>query len=275
MILILFNFAIKILTEWAMANTKFEYVRTFEKDGCLLPNCWIVVRVDGNGFSEFVKNHKWIKPMDQRGVDLMVKCASRVCEKFRDIRMAFGQSDEFSFVLPKKCNLWKRREAKLVSSFCSYFASSFVFSWPEFFPDTPLQEPPAFDGRCILFPSDQNLRDYLSWRQADTHINHTLNCCFWVLVEKEGLSPADAQKKISGTNTGQKNEMMFQHGLNYNNEPEQYKKGTFIFWSKKPRNEGNSNNDNNSEPGKKSVLQTEFRDIIQDNFWKENEFLLL
>lgn len=27
--------------------------------------------------------------------------------------------------------------------------------------------PPSFDGRVILYPSNRNLRDYLSWRQAD------------------------------------------------------------------------------------------------------------
>ena len=36
----------------------------------------------------------------------------------------------------------------------------------------PLQATPMFDSRAVLYPSDQTLRDYLSWRQADTHINH-------------------------------------------------------------------------------------------------------
>ncbi len=59
-----------------MAGTRFEYVRAFERTHDeLLPNAWIVVRVDGNGFSDFVKTHSWLKPMDQRGVNLMVACA--------------------------------------------------------------------------------------------------------------------------------------------------------------------------------------------------------
>lgn len=36
-----------------MAKSRFEYVREFESytDPSLLPNTWIVVRVDGNGFT--------------------------------------------------------------------------------------------------------------------------------------------------------------------------------------------------------------------------------
>jgi len=34
----------------AMANSRYEYVKFFEKDDSLLPNTWIVVRIDGRGF---------------------------------------------------------------------------------------------------------------------------------------------------------------------------------------------------------------------------------
>lgn len=91
-------------------------------------------------------------------------------------RMAFGQSDEFSFVLGRACTLWKRRESKLVSSFASFFASSFVLLWPWYFPDTPLLEAPAFDARALVLPTDANLRDYLSWRQVRVPRRFPLRC---------------------------------------------------------------------------------------------------
>jgi len=37
-----------------MANTRFEYVKQYEQDDGLLPGCWIVVRLDGKGFSRQV-----------------------------------------------------------------------------------------------------------------------------------------------------------------------------------------------------------------------------
>uniref|UniRef100_A0A0L8FWE6 Probable tRNA(His) guanylyltransferase n=1 Tax=Octopus bimaculoides TaxID=37653 RepID=A0A0L8FWE6_OCTBM len=33
-----------------MAKSRFEYVRDFELDDRCLPNCWLVVRIDGHSF---------------------------------------------------------------------------------------------------------------------------------------------------------------------------------------------------------------------------------
>ena len=57
----------------------------------------------------------------------------------------------------------------------SCFTGSYVRFWGDFFPDTQLQWTPMFDGRAICYPTDAILRDYLAWRQADTHINNQVN----------------------------------------------------------------------------------------------------
>ena len=31
---------------------------------------------------------------------------------------------------------------------------------------TPLKEAPSFDGRLVVYPGGQVVRDYFSWRQA-------------------------------------------------------------------------------------------------------------
>lgn len=49
----------------------------------------------------------------------------------------------------------------------SQFASSYVFYWRDYFEDQPLLYPPGFDGRVVVYPNNQTLKDYLSWRQAD------------------------------------------------------------------------------------------------------------
>lgn len=36
----------------AMAKSKYEYVKLYEADDRLLPGCWIVVRLDGKGFTK-------------------------------------------------------------------------------------------------------------------------------------------------------------------------------------------------------------------------------
>ena len=70
-----------------------------------------------------------------------------------------------------------------MTNIASLFASSYVFHWKDYFNDEPLLYPPAFDGRVVLYPTDQNLRDYLSWRQADCEFHYPLvlhiceRCC--------------------------------------------------------------------------------------------------
>ena len=68
-----------------------------------------------------------------------------------------------------------RRSAKLISVIVSAFTAAFVQSWDAFFPDQPLKSLPIFDARTVCYPSDAVLRDYLSWRQADTHINNQVS----------------------------------------------------------------------------------------------------
>ncbi|EMR11188.1 hypothetical protein PNEG_00781 [Pneumocystis murina B123] len=179
-----------------MANSKYEYVRNFEKHDKLLPNTWIVIRLDGNGFHKFSNKHNFEKPNDIRALNLMNDAATSVFLKFPDIILAYGNSDEYSFVFRKTTQLYDRRESKLITSIVSFFTSNYVFLWPNYFFDTVLRYPPSFDARIILYPSTQNLRDYLSWRQVDCHINNLYNTTFWALVQKGKLSTTDAEKML-------------------------------------------------------------------------------
>ena len=53
--------------------------------------------------------HNYIKPNDDRALDLMSKAAETVMEEFKDIVLAYGQSDEYSFVFKKTTNVYNRR----------------------------------------------------------------------------------------------------------------------------------------------------------------------
>lgn len=85
--------------------------------------------------------------------------------------------------------------SKLVTTITSTFTAYYVHLWSQFFPpDNPLVSPlPTFDGRAVVYPTVENIRDYMSWRQVDCHINNLYNTTFWSLVEKLGHIPADAE----------------------------------------------------------------------------------
>ncbi|KAF2218476.1 Thg1 C terminal domain-containing protein [Elsinoe ampelina] len=214
-----------------MANSEFEYTRFFEQTDVLLPDTWIVVRLDGRGFSKFTKRYNFVKPNDKRAIDLMNSAALETMRSLVDIVVAYGQSDEYSFVFHKDTQLFERRAQKLVTTIVSTFSVQYALQWPKFFPDEPLTEPyPTFDGRHVLYPNIKTMRDYLSWRQADCHVNNLYNTTFWAMVNQGGQSPTDAELELKGTFSADKNEILFSRfGINYNNEPEVYKKGTVIY----------------------------------------------
>ena len=57
----------------------------------------------------FAEKHSFIKPNDSRALHLMTKCAQTVMNELEDIVIAYGQSDEYSFVFRRKSNWFKRR----------------------------------------------------------------------------------------------------------------------------------------------------------------------
>ncbi|XP_012061770.1 PREDICTED: probable tRNA(His) guanylyltransferase isoform X2 [Atta cephalotes] len=244
-----------------MAKSKFEYVKEFERDDNCLPNCWIVIRIDGRNFSRFCDMHQFVKPNDVAALELMNHAAIIVMEDFKEIILGFGQSDEYSFVFRKDTQLYKRRASKLMSNVNSLFASAYVYHWPRFFRGKELYYPPSFDARVILYPTDKNLRDYLAWRQADVHINNLYNTCFWNLILKGKLTPNQAEEKLRGTLASHKNELLFQEfGINYNNEPPLFRKGTTLIRKLVPDSTGRL----------KPTIVPLVDDIIGDRFWKEN-----
>ncbi|VDM18149.1 unnamed protein product [Hydatigera taeniaeformis] len=160
----------------------------------------------------------------------------------------------------------------MMTTVTSLFASSYVFEWSKYMVDTPLLYPPAFDGRVVLYPTDKNLRDYLAWRQVDCHINNLYNTCFWNLVQRGGLTTAAAEERLRGTLSSDKNEILFsEFGINYNNEPQLFRKGTVLF--RKGVSLIKFCLFHLYEP-KKMALEERNCDVIKDDFWLENSHLL-
>lgn len=164
----------------------------------------------------------------------------------------------------------------------SQFASSFVFYWRSYFEDQPLLYPPGFDGRVVVYPSNQTLKDYLSWRQADCHINNLYNTVFWALVQQSGLTPVQAQARLQGTLAADKNEILFsEFNINYNNEPMMFRKGTVLIWQKVDEVTTKEVKLPAEMEGMKMVVtRTRTKpvplhcDIIGDAFWKEHPEIL-
>lgn len=266
-----------------MANSEFEYVRKFEQQDALPLSNWIVVRIDGRGFSKLTRRFDFTKPNDDRGLALMNAAAQEVVKSVVDIVLAYGQSDEYSFVLHESTTLFERRAAKLATTIATTFTAEYCMQWPTFFTGQPLTQPyPTFDGRCVCYPKKKILRDYLSWRQADAHINNLYNTTFWNLVG-DGVTTTDAEQMLKGTLSSDKNEILFKRfGINYNNEPEIYRKGTIIYraydtstpTAPTKQQPSKTQIDKERKRKQKASIVVEHRDIIGASFWEEHPYIL-
>lgn len=112
----------------------------------------------------------------------------------------------------------------------SLFTSAYVFNWKTYFPELELKYPPSFDGRIVVYPGKQEIRDYFAWRQADTHINNLYNTTFWALVQHGGMTAREAETRLKGTLSKDKHEILFSsYNINYNTLPERFKKGSVLI----------------------------------------------
>ncbi|KAJ1651464.1 hypothetical protein IWQ61_007974 [Dispira simplex] len=255
-----------------MANSKYEYVRQFERENRFLADIWLVVRIDGQGFHKFSAAHNFEKPNDIRALQLMNHCAQSVFNHIADIRLAYGESDEYSFVFRKNSTYYNRRECKLISSVVSLFTSCYVLYWSQYFPDQALKYPPSFDGRVVCYPSDKHMRDYLNWRQVDCHINNLYNTTFWTLV-KSGKTETKAEEILRGTFSADKNEILFsQFGINYNNLPPIFRKGSIILQDFVELESQDKHGNPVVKRKKKTLIIHE--DLIKQKFWNKRSFLL-
>lgn len=198
-----------------MANSKYEYVKSFEvEDEVWLPNL-IVFRIDGRDFRTFSEVHEFVKPNDEVALNWMNSCAVSVMEQFPDIVFAYGFSDEYSFVFKKTSTFYRRRASKVCSLVVSFFSAEYVLKWKESFPCKELRHAPSFRGQVICCASIEVLQAYLSWRQNECHINNQNDTCLHELV-KDGKTEGEAREFLKGTRKRERNDLLFeQFGINY------------------------------------------------------------
>ncbi|KAI0729243.1 Thg1 C terminal domain-containing protein [Fomitopsis betulina] len=276
-----------------MAGSRYAYVRDFELPDPLLMGTFFVLRIDGHAFHKLSDKHEFIKPNDECALQLMDHAARDVMNEFKDICLAFGESDEYSFLFRRSTALYNRRQAKILTTVTSLFTSSYVYNWQKYLPNKELKYPPSFDGRIVIYPSSKEVRDYFAWRQADTHINNLYNTVFWALVLQGGESTTQAHVTLKGTVSSTKHDILHtRFNINYNSLPARFRKGSVLVReqiapevtsAEGTESSPDLNNLNITglpvrKPAKKPKVQFSVEvlhcDIIGDEFWKQRPYLL-
>jgi tRNA(His) guanylyltransferase len=206
---------------------KFEELdaklRGFETshDLCVLPGIFMVARIDGRSFTRLTKEvHQFEAPFDPRFRDYMVATVEHLMNCGFNVVYGYTQSDEISLLLHRDENNFGRKLRKLGSIFAGEASAKF---------SVLLGDVAAFDCRISQLPTPNLVVDYFRWRNEDAHRNALNAHCYWML-RKAGETGRSATEKLDRLSIAEKNELLYQAGINFNDLPNWQKRGVGLYW---------------------------------------------
>jgi len=204
-------------------------MRVFEKahDLCVLPGLYMVARLDGRSFTRLTKEvHQFEAPFDARFRDMMLATAEHLMAGcgFNAV-YGYTQSDEISLLFALEENNFQRKLRKLHSILSGEASAQFSLL---------LGAIAVFDCRISQLPSMGYVVDYFRWRNEDAHRN-ALNAYGYWLLRKKGLSVSEATAGMKGLSVAEKNELLFENGVNFNDLPLWQKRGSGLYWEEYER----------------------------------------
>ncbi len=198
-------------------------MRIYEEslDQYILPDMYIVARLDGRSFTRLTKDVcKFEAPFDVKFRDLMIKTVKSLMGCGFRIVYGYTESDEISLLFHSEENTFGRKVRKINTILAGEASAAFSIA---------LGIVSVFDCRVIPLPNKERVADYFMWRQEDAHRNSLNSYCYWIL-RREGLDQNEADKELKGKDVSFKNEMLFQKGINYNDLPEWQKRGVGVYF---------------------------------------------
>lgn len=182
------------------------------------PGLWIVIRVDGRGFSRLTQR-RFSKPFDDRFSAIMTDTAQGLLTELGG-HYAYTQSDEISVLLDSSTDLFGREVEKLVSISAGISSASFTQA---------AGEPGCFDGRVWMGAGLDDVVDYLSWRQADAARCALNGWAYWTL-RNEGQTAGQASRALERISASGKNELLHARGVNFSDVPAWQRRGVGLWW---------------------------------------------
>lgn len=225
-------------------------------DQYVLPGNYIVVRLDGKGFTKLTKEKMdFERPFDIRFHEAMVATTKHLLSVGFKVLYAYTQSDEISLLIDKNDTTFNRKVRK-INSILAGEASAFISLY--------FKEPAVLDCRTIAMPNQEMILDYFCWRQEDAHRNSLSSYCYWTL-RNQGQTFTDATKKVEKLSMSAKNELLFSYNINYNNLPTWQKRGVGLFYNEEKREGINKINNELLEYTRK-VISIENELPIRENY---------
>lgn len=190
-------------------------------DLCVMPGIFMVARIDGRNFTQLTKEvHKFEAPFDPKFRNYMVATTEHLMNCGFRIIYGYTQSDEISLLFRRDEDSFNRKLRKFNSLLAAEASAKFSLL---------LGSVATFDCRISQLPNLELVVDYFRWRHEDAHRNALNAHCYWAL-RYDGLGEGAATSKLYKLSLSDKNELLYQHGVNFNDIPKWQKRGIGIYW---------------------------------------------
>lgn len=244
-----------------------KQMRVYEQslDQIILPEIYMVARLDGRGFTRLTKEIcKFEAPFDVKFRDLMTQTVEKLMDCGFRVLYGFTESDEISLLFAPEDNAFGRKVRKYNSTLAG--EASAVFS-------LALGQVATFDCRIVPLPTIERVKDYFLWRQEDAHRNSLNSYCYWTL-RKEGKSVQEATRELEGKSVSYKNELLFSRGINYDDLPSWQKRGIGI-WKENYEKDGFNPKTGETEKAIRTRLKVEYELPLGESYGKLIEEFLI
>jgi len=189
-----------------------------ETSRTLIPTLPIIARIDGKSFHTFTKGLK--RPYDEGMSQLMVE-TTKALVGTTHARIGYTQSDEITLVFHADSfdseTYFNGRTFKLVSVLASIATATFNSLKSEYIP-IKKDVLAYFDCRVWNVPNKMEAVNCLIWRERDATKNSIS------MAAQSVFSHAQLMNK----NGSEMQEMLFRQGINWNNYPTFFKRGTYV-----------------------------------------------
>jgi tRNA(His) 5'-end guanylyltransferase len=195
---------------------------------------YTLIRVDGKAFHTYTRGLK--RPFDRGLIEDMNETASYLCKNIQGSKFAYVQSDEISVLVTDfdtiTTDMWFDGNLQKMASVASSLATAKFNQlrmkrscWDGadvdgYLDADDLEKFPlaCFDARVFQIPQPVEVENYFIWRQQDA-VRNSISSVAQSLY---------SHKELEGKSSNQKQEMIFQKGINWNDYTSREKRGGFI-----------------------------------------------
>lgn len=244
---------------------------------------YTIIRIDGKAFHTYTKGLE--RPFDNGLIEDMNETTKYLCKNIQGVKFGYVQSDEISLLLTDfddlQTDMWfdgnlqkmcsvaasmatsKFNQLRLIRK-CNDFGNDMGVINEDILQTFKMAE---FDARVFQISHSVEVVNYFIWRQQDATRNSISSVAQSLYSHKE----------LNGKSSDEKQEMIFQKGINWNDYPVRMKRGGFIDKIQvEVENTHAGLNNMGGEPGvnlKPVVFRSKWVDVECPIFTQERYFL--